>query len=148
VEQPKIVARGAPETVSSLPRLRVLIVDDNKDAADTLSQLLTSMNQDVCTVYDGPAAIAAARTFQPELVLLDIGMPEISGYEVVRALRSEKSLTKPVMVAVTGWGQGSDREQAMDAGFDYHFVKPMSEKLLRTLLTDSAGSALHAPNRP
>jgi PAS domain S-box-containing protein len=148
VEQPKIVAGGAPDAVSLLPRLRILIVDDNKDAADTLSQLLAAMDQDVCTVYDGPAAVAAARTFQPELVLLDIGMPEVSGYEVVRALRSEESLTKPVMVAVTGWGQGSDRQKALDAGFDYHFVKPLSDKLLRTLLADNAGIAMRAPKRP
>jgi PAS domain S-box-containing protein len=148
VEQPKIVAGGPRETVSALPRLRVLIVDDNRDAADTLDQLLSSMGQDVCTVYDGPAAIAAARTFQPEIVLLDIGMPEMSGYDVARALRAEKTLANVVMVAVTGWGQGADRQLSIDAGFDHHIVKPMSEKLLRSLLTDSAKSAARTPKRP
>ena len=147
VEQPKIVGTGAPEAVSALPRLRILIVDDNKDAADTLSQLLSSMDQDVCTVYDGPAAIAAARTFRPEIVLLDIGMPEMSGYDVARALRAETSMARVVMVAVTGWGQGADRQQAIEAGFDHHFVKPMNEKVLRSLISDSASSAAHAPER-
>ena len=139
-EQPTIVARSAPEKSSVLPKLRILIVDDNKDAADTLSQLLTSMNQDVCTVYDGSAAIAAASTFLPELVLLDIGMPEMSGYQVARTLRADKSLAQPVLVAVTGWGQGADKTQAIDAGFHYHFVKPMSEEILRSLLTKTAAT--------
>lgn len=149
-EQPKIVASGAPEKLRVLPKLRILVVDDNKDAADTLSQLLASMNQDVCTVYDGSAAIAAARTFQPQVVLLDIGMPGMSGYEVARALRSEKSLTKPVFVAVTGWGQDADKTQAIDAGFHHHFVKPMSEAILRGLIRESAvdGQSTLATSHP
>jgi CheY-like chemotaxis protein len=141
VEQLKVVARGEPRAPSALRRLRILVVDDNKDAADTLSQLLASMDQDICTVYDGVAAVAAAKTFQPEVVLLDIGMPEMSGYEVARALHAENSSAKPVMVAITGWGQGADRQQALDAGFHHHFVKPMSEEHLRILLVRIAATA-------
>jgi PAS domain S-box-containing protein len=141
VEQLKVVARSEPRAPTALRRLRILIVDDNNDAADTLSQLLASMGQDICAVYDGPAAIAAAKTFQPEVVLLDIGMPEMSGYEVVRALRTEDPSATPVLVAITGWGQGADRQQALDAGFHHHFVKPMSEELLRRLLTEIAANA-------
>jgi CheY-like chemotaxis protein len=139
--QPTIVVSGAPEKSRLFPKLRILVVDDNKDAADTLSQLLASMNQDVCTVYDGLAAIAAARTFNPDLVLLDIGMPGMSGYEVARALRAGNSLPKPVLVAVTGWGQGADKMQAIDAGFQHHFVKPLSEEILRNLLAEGAASS-------
>ena len=141
LEQPKIVASGVPEKVNAAPKLRILVVDDNKDAADTLGQLLASMDQEVCTVYDGAAAIAAAGTFQPDVVLLDIGMPEMSGYAIARALRSVKSSTNAILVAVTGWGQGADKEQAKDAGFHHHFVKPMSEELLRRLLAEIADSA-------
>jgi PAS domain S-box-containing protein len=146
-EQPTIVARGTPEQSNVLPKLRILIVDDNKDAADTVSQLLASMNQDVCTAYDGSAAIAAASTFLPELVLLDIGMPGMSGYEVARTLRADKTLAQPVLVAVTGWGQGADKTQAMDAGFHHHFVKPMSEEMLRILVTKTAATSGRATKR-
>jgi len=147
VEQLKVVARGEPRVPSALRRLRILIVDDNKDAADTLSQLLASMDQDICTVYDGVAAIAAAKTFQPEVVLLDIGMPEMSGYEVARALHAENSSAKPVLVAITGWGQGADRQQALDAGFHHHFVKPMSEEHLRRLLSQIGANAADKSER-
>jgi PAS domain S-box-containing protein len=141
LEQMQIVAPHEPSG-DALQRFRVLIVDDNKDAADTLSELLTSMHQDIVVAYDGASAIAAAKTFLPEIVLLDIGMPEMSGYEVARFLLSEDSSEKPVMVAVTGWGQGADEQQALDAGFDYHFVKPMSVELLRKLLADIATQRL------
>jgi CheY-like chemotaxis protein len=105
------------------------------------------MDQDICTVYDGAAAVAAAKTFQPEVVLLDIGMPEMSGYEVAIALRAESSPAKPVLVAITGWGQGADRQQALEAGFHHHFVKPMSEEQLRMLLVQIAATAADRSER-
>jgi CheY-like chemotaxis protein len=127
-----------PETragESSIHRMRVLVVDDNKDAADSLKLLLESMGQDVCTVYDGGAAVMAAQTFQPDLVLMDIGMPHMSGHEVARILRTNKELPPMTLVAVTGWGQDTDRQKATESGFHHHCVKPMSEATLRDILS-------------
>jgi PAS domain S-box-containing protein len=120
----------------SIHRTRVLVVDDNKDAADSLKLLLESMGQDVCAVYDGGAAVMAAQTFQPELVLMDIGMPHMSGYEVARVLRANKELPPMTLVAVTGWGQEADRQKATEFGFHHHCVKPMSEATLRGILLE------------
>jgi PAS domain S-box-containing protein len=128
-----------PETRAgegSIHRKRVLVVDDNKDAADSLKLLLESMGQDVCTVYDGGAAVLAAKTFQPDLVLMDIGMPHMSGYEVARVLRTNKELPPMTLVAVTGWGQEADKQKALESGFHHHCVKPMSEATLRAILLD------------
>ena len=115
--------------------MRILVVDDNHDAADSMHLLLESMNQDVATVYDGSSALAAVRTFDPDVVLLDIGMPAVSGYEVAQQIgRDRPALTRPVLVAITGWGQEADRQRARDCGFRYHFVKPMTESALRSML--------------
>jgi CheY-like chemotaxis protein len=111
-------------------------VDDNRDAADSLNLLLASMEQNVYVAYDGQSAISAAKTFKPDVMLLDIGMPHMSGYEVARALRADASTAHSALVAVTGWGQEADRERAKEAGFTYHFVKPISEEALRSILTE------------
>jgi len=144
IEQNRVISstreRQAP---GSIPVLRVLIVDDNRDAADSLNLLLVSMGQKVCVAYDGQCAILAAKTFNPDVVLLDIGMPKMSGYEVARALRTDASAAKAVLVAVTGWGQEADRERAKEAGFTHHFVKPISEETLRLILTEVSGAQTH-----
>jgi CheY-like chemotaxis protein len=102
--------------------------------------LLTLIGQEVCVAYDGPCAISAAKTFKPDVVLMDIGMPKMSGYEVARALLEDGSAAKSALVAVTGWGQEADKERAAEAGFAYHFVKPISEEALRFILAEvSAG---------
>jgi PAS domain S-box-containing protein len=137
---PHVVSTDVAQSSGDVHRLRILVVDDNKDAADSLNLLLESMGHDVFTVYDGQAAIGAAQTFRPDVVLLDIGMPQMSGYEVARGLLSAAPENKPVLVAVTGWGQESDRERATAAGIQYHFVKPMSEEVLRTVLGEVAAS--------
>ncbi len=121
VERPRKAA--APTTVRPV---RVLVVDDNRDAADSLKVLLESANQDVRTAYDGSAALEVARSFQPELVLLDIGMPHMDGYEAARRMRAMQLETRPRLVALTGWGQASDKKRASDAGFDEHFTKPVN----------------------
>jgi CheY-like chemotaxis protein len=123
--------------------LRVLIVDDNRDAADSLNLLLASMGQNVYVAYDGQSAIAAAKTFKPDVVLLDIGMPQMSGYEVARALRADASAANAALVAVTGWGQEADRERAKEAGFTHHFVKPISEEALRAILAEVSAVRNH-----
>jgi PAS domain S-box-containing protein len=122
---------------SAVARMRVLVVDDNRDAADSLQLLLESMGQDVRTMYDGASALGAARTFQPDIILLDIGMPKMSGYEVARQLRADPAMRHRILVAVTGWGQEEDQLRAREAGFHHHFVKPMSESVLRSLLIEA-----------
>jgi CheY-like chemotaxis protein len=95
------------------------------------------MNQDVRTVYDGQAALAVASSFRPHVVLLDIGMPQLSGYEVAQRLISgQADGPVPTLVAVTGWGQESDRIRSRESGFSYHFVKPVSDAALRSLLVE------------
>src|SRR4029077_13141279 len=101
IEQIQAISTRAHQAPGSIRTLRVLIVDDNRDAADSLNLLLVSMGQKVCVAYDGQCAISAAKTFDPDVVLLDIGMPQMSGYEVARLLRSDASAAKAVLVAVT-----------------------------------------------
>jgi PAS domain S-box-containing protein len=113
---------------------RVLIVEDNADAAETLGLLLETMGQQVRVVHDGTAAVEAARSFHPEIVLLDIGLPGMNGYEVARHLREQHDLQQPLLVALTGYGQEEDRARARDAGFDLHMVKPVEPELLKSLL--------------
>ena len=129
----------------SASRHRVLVVDDNVDAAVSLGMLLKLAGQEVRVAYDGPAAIRHATEFRPELVLLDIGMPGMDGYEVCRRLRQELALDKATVVALTGWGQDDDRRRSHEAGFDHHIVKPVEPSALQRLLDDlpaeSAGPA-------
>jgi signal transduction histidine kinase/ActR/RegA family two-component response regulator len=112
--------------------LRILVVDDNQDAADSLAKLLKILGHDVRVVYDGPSAIAMSQEQGPDVVMLDIGMPMMNGYDVARALRAAE--TSAVLVAVTGWGHDAAKRQAREAGFDHHLVKPVSESELIQLL--------------
>lgn len=115
---------------------RILIADDNIDAAATLSLLLGMMGHEVCTVYDGADAVAAAETFAPHLILLDIGMPLVDGYEACRQIREHAWGQHISVVALTGWGQEGDRQRSADAGFNQHLVKPVDRSaLLRVLAT-------------
>ena len=114
-------------------RLRVLVIDDNPDAAASLEALLIEMDQDVRTVSDGRTAVRVAESFKPQVVLLDIGLPYVSGYEIATQLRHHADLD-PLLVAVTGWGQEADRDRARKAGFDLHFVKPISAHAIREVL--------------
>lgn len=122
----------------SLPRLRVLVVDDNRDAADSLAMLLEALGQQITAVYDGPSAVAVAQKFKPDVVMMDIGMPRMSGYEVARAIQAAMPLDTPSLIAITGWGQDTDKERSEAAGFRHHFVKPISEEILRDVLRQSA----------
>ncbi len=132
---PKVEPNDAPvEPAVPLPRRRVVIADDNVDAAHTLEMLLRSMGQETCVAYDGVGALEAIEAFRPDIAMLDIGMPRLDGYEVARRIRSSPSASALTLVAITGWGQESDRSRAREAGFDHHFVKPVSELALRKLL--------------
>jgi len=104
---------------------RILVVDDNKDSADSLRMLLRLKGNDVRTAYDGLAALEAAEEFRPELVLLDIGLPKLNGYEVAGRIRKQPWGRDVILVALTGWGQEEDRRRTEEAGFNIHIVKPL-----------------------
>jgi PAS domain S-box-containing protein len=114
---------------------RVLVADDNRDAADSLAMLLTLAHHEVRVAHSGLGAITAARAFRPDVALLDIGMPELDGYDVARALRQEPWGAGVRLVALTGWGQEDDKQRATDAGFDYHLTKPVDPETLELILS-------------
>jgi CheY-like chemotaxis protein len=127
---------GAPSDHQEIiaVRRRVLVVDDNVDAADSLGHLLRMAGHDVCVAYDGTAALQSAAAQSPEVVILDIGLPGMSGYEVARRLRGLGNGRPARLVAVTGYGQESDRRRALDAGFDLHLTKPINPADLEAVL--------------
>jgi CheY-like chemotaxis protein len=114
---------------------RVLVVDDNVDSAEILARLLRKSGHDVQTAYTGPTALEAAVTHLPNVVLLDIGLPDLNGYEVARRLRQDPRLEGVRLVAMTGYGQESDLQLAREAGFDRHLVKPVDFPKVLELLT-------------
>jgi len=113
---------------------KVLVIDDSADAAESLALALDILGYDMRTAYDGAAGIALAESFQPQVILLDIGLPRMNGYEVARHLRSQPYGRDVILVAVTGWGQDKDRKMASDAGFDLHLTKPVDFYELDTVL--------------
>jgi signal transduction histidine kinase len=114
--------------------LRILVVDDNRDIASTVSLLLQAMGNDVRATHNGEEAIRMAGEFHPQVVLLDIGLPKLNGYEVARAIRKESWGKNMTLIAVTGWGQDEDRRKSAEAGFDRHLVKPVDPQTLMKLL--------------
>jgi PAS domain S-box-containing protein len=114
---------------------RVLVVDDNRDAAESLALLLRLKRHEVQVAYDGPEALEAARRHHPEVVVLDIGLPRMDGYEVARRLRQEPGLEKTTLIALTGYGRDEDRRRSQEAGFDRHLTKPVDPLELMNLLT-------------
>ncbi len=119
---------------------RILIADDNVDAAQSLAMLLQFSGYETKTAHDGLQAVELAREYQPDIVLLDIGMPKMNGYDACRAIRRELAGREPLMIAVTGWGQENDRRASSDAGFDQHLVKPIDFAKVQALLMDSVGN--------
>ena len=122
---------------------RILVVDDNVDAAMTLQLLLKSLGHEACAVYDGQQALSMALGFRPDVVLLDIGMPGLDGYEVARRLREIKRGEPLRIIAVTGWGQEADRTRSREAGFDVHLVKPVDPTVLTRAIASNNGATLH-----
>ena len=120
-------------TGAAIPR-RVLVVDDNRDSADSIAMLLKLLGADVHVVYDGPGALSAIDAFQPSVVLLDIGLPSMDGYEVARRIRQRPELNALTLIALTGWGQTEDRVRSREAGFQHHLVKPADPTVLQSLL--------------
>jgi CheY-like chemotaxis protein len=129
-------AEVTPASKASAPGRRILVVDDNLDSAESMSLLLEISGHDVRTVYDGVAAVETASSFLPEIVLLDIGLPKLNGYEAARKIRSEDWGKNMYLMALTGWGQDKDRERSKEAGFDCHLVKPIDPVELMKRLAD------------
>jgi PAS domain S-box-containing protein len=128
----------AAPTIRPLPPRKILVVDDVATAVFTLGKLLEKMGQSVRTASDVKTALEIARAERPDVIISDIAMPEVDGYEFARRLRNEPSLRGAVLVALTGYGQETDRRQTRDAGFDFHLVKPVSLDALRDVLLQAA----------
>jgi CheY-like chemotaxis protein len=123
---------------AAAPQRRVLVVDDNKDSATSMGMLLKFLNTDVRVAHDGPTALDMVESYHPNVVLLDIGMPGMDGFEVARRIRQRADFDDIVLIALTGWGQTEDRNRTQTAGFDHHLVKPADITTLQSLLS-SAG---------
>ncbi|AJK45937.1 ATP-binding response regulator [Burkholderia plantarii] len=136
-------AAAGPDAADAAPRpqRRVMVVDDSVDGAESMSVLLRILGHEVRTLYDGASAIAAAPMFRPEVVMLDIGLPGMDGYEIARALRGLPATAGALLIALTGYGQESDRQRTRAAGFDHHLVKPATlediERAIATAGTDA-----------
>ena len=119
----------------------MLVVDDNRDAAEMLNGLLTSKGHQVAVAYSGEEALRTAATFQPHVGLLDLSMPGLDGYEVARRLRARPEFRDLLLVAITGWGQEEDRRRALAAGFDAHLTKPADPAAIAALLASRLPAA-------
>ncbi len=119
-------------TVSHSKEKRILVVDDNADAKELLEILLSGAGHKVRTASDGKTGIETLKTFQPDICLLDIGLPDMDGYELARILR--EMMPEVTLIALTGWGQPEDRRRSTDAGFNHHLVKPVDFETLKTLV--------------
>jgi CheY-like chemotaxis protein len=132
------VQRLAPPVAAAAPGelgpVKILVVDDNGDAAESLGMLLRTVGADVQVARSGPEALDVYEASRPRIVLLDIGMPGMDGYEVARRLRASRYEPRPSIVALTGWGQDEDKRRVREAGFDHHLVKPADLAALRTLI--------------
>ncbi len=112
----------------------MLVVDDNEDAAESLATLLRLFGHELATAHSGAAALEVAQGFYPQVVFLDIGMPGMNGYEVVRRIRADSTLCDTMLVALTDWGAEEDRRLTLEAGFDHHITKPIDAGQVRTIL--------------
>ncbi len=140
--EPKPVSEGQEPAVA--PTTRILVVDDNRDAADSLAMLLKLLGADVHLAYDGPSALEALSICRPSVVLLDIGMPGMDGYEVAKRVRRDSRFSNITLIALTGWGQENDRRHSQESGFDHHLVKPVDFGALQVLLASLDGQASRA----
>ena len=118
-------------------RRRILVVDDNRDAAQALRLLLEGDGHEVRVASDGPGGLALAKEYRPDVALLDIGLPNMNGYELAQRMREEPSLEGTLLIAVTGYGQMHDRARASASGFHHHLVKPVEFGALQQLLRET-----------
>jgi CheY-like chemotaxis protein len=133
--QPEIRAKQRERKTKKGRPIRILVVDDNQDSADSLGLLMKLMGNEVRVVNDGLEAVDVANEFEPRVVLLDIGLPTLNGYEAAKRIRQHPWGNQAVLIAVTGWGETVDRQRSKQAGFDHHLVKPVDPDVLTHLLT-------------
>ena len=131
---PPEAPQGSTSTKDDLPKRRILVVDDTQASAKMLSLLLQSLGQEVEICNDGPSALTKVLEYQPALIFLDIAMPGMTGYEVAKQLKANPLTAAIVLVAMTGFGQASDRQQAFDCGFNHHLLKPASLAALKEVI--------------
>jgi PAS domain S-box-containing protein len=150
LEEPVPVAAAPQPELAAEPAAprRVLVVDDNRDAAESLAMILSLSGTQVSVALSGPQALEQLRSFQPDIVLTDIGMPGMDGYEVARRIRAEPGSGDLMLIALTGWGQAEDRERAMREGFDEHLTKPVDPEELEKLLASRAANPAARDARP
>jgi two-component system CheB/CheR fusion protein len=134
-------AQGGRGGLPAAPRRRVLLIDDNVDAADSMREVLAVWNHDVAVAYDGREGVEKAREFRPDLVLCDIGLPSLDGYEVAREIRADPALASTFLVAVTGYALPADEEKALGAGFHRHLSKPVAVELVAEVLASLPAAA-------
>jgi CheY-like chemotaxis protein len=120
--------------------MQILVVDDNRDSAITCCQFLQACGHDARAAFSGPEAVILAQSFCPQVIVLDIGMPGMDGYQVARELRDLTCGQQCILIAVTGWGQERDKVRAMAAGFDHHLTKPIDPLKLESVLREAAVS--------
>src|SRR5687768_7961555 len=126
---------GPPVTPAAAPRrFKILVVDDNHDSALSMAMMLQIMGHDTRTAHDGESAVSTAEAFLPEVVLLDIGLPKLNGYEVAQRIREKAWGESMYLIAVTGWGQDEDRQRSSEVGLNLHMVKPVEPAALEKLL--------------
>jgi CheY-like chemotaxis protein len=116
---------------------RILVIDDNEDAAQTLGMVLEMSGHEVHLAYDGEQAVAMARDLNPQIALVDIGLPKLNGYGVAQSIRAEPWGEKMVLIALTGWGQEDDKRRALAAGFNFHLTKPVDPDQVDALIAQS-----------
>ncbi len=126
--------RPALTTQAAVQRFKILVVDDNHDSALSMAMILSIMGHDTRTAHDGETALLTAETFLPDVVLLDIGLPKLNGYEVAQRIREKPWGTSMYLIAVTGWGQEEDRQRSSEVGLNLHMVKPVEPAALEKLL--------------
>ncbi len=124
---------------SSDQRPKVLVVDDNRDAADSLQALFEMENCKVATAYDGIEAVQAVDETMPDMIIMDLGMPSMDGYEAARRIRRKPGSQDVLMIALTGWGQSDARQRTIEAGFDHHMIKPVNFEEIKRLVNGRFG---------
>lgn len=125
---------STPPLTHTPRRFKILVVDDNHDSALSLAMMLSIMGHDTRTAHDGESAVESAETFLPDVVLLDIGLPKLNGYEVAQRIRGKSWGASMYLIAVTGWGQDEDRQRSSEVGLNLHMVKPVEPSALEKLL--------------
>ena len=147
INRPAQAAGAQPVPTAPNASRRIIIVDDNVDAAESLRMILALEGHEVRLAHDGPGALQAAEDFYPDVILLDIGLPRMEGYEVARRLREQPKMEKVLLLALTGYGQEDDRRRSQEAGFNAHLVKPVDFDALRAALAHF-DSLLQSPASP